>query len=716
MNLFLAKAIMWLRGLRRPPSGEVDVELDQARIRVIIESLVFVYLLVSYTLDGFTGSEAFTLSYVLGFLLVATWFYMGTQKYPGHYTARKVSVTVMDTIAITLLLYFGGATAAILFPLYLWVTLGSGFRYGRRYLFLSQILSIIAFLILCRVSEFWAGIPETTSVLLATMIVIPLYATNLIGRLTSAVAKAQEASDAKSRFVSNMSHEIRTPLHGIIGIGELLSVRKYDEEYKSLCDALSKSAQALLHLVNDVLDIAKIESGKLEIALTSFDLHALAEDTTRIFFSQAAAKNIQTNLHIDPALQKYWIGDAPHIQQVLMNLIGNAVKFTQKGSVFVKVDLMKAEGTKSVVRFSVEDSGIGISKEFLSKVFERFSQVSDSAGTKYRGTGLGTTVAKQLVEAMGGTINVTSQENIGSVFWFDLPLELSEESRMKPAESLSLSTFIADTPLRHAYRDQLKILVAEDNKTNQMIIRKILEMAGFQFDLVPDGEQALDALLQSEYDIAILDMQMPNLSGIEVCQSYKVINPNDSNIEFVMLSANVDQRDKDLALKVGFSECLPKPLESGRLLGVLDKKAEAVFEAASRLAKGSDRDTSHLIDPAALTQLAGLSPDPQFLTDTIASFNYQVLKSLNAMEDDLRHQRYSSLQAHAHDLIETSANVGAIGILAIARDIEKMERSEIAENVKRLLPELRKLRGESVQHMTRLAKQLQSGNPNVRKY
>jgi two-component system sensor histidine kinase RpfC len=706
-----ATAKAFLSRLKSDPSANADVELVQAKLRIKVECVVLLYLLISFAFSGVSSHEFATLCYLVGFMGIASVLYRSVHKKPGDYPNRKIFAVILDTVAITFFMYRGSATAAIMFPLYLWVTLGHGFRFGTKYLVLSQLANIGGFLVLCAYHPFWHGI-NTKSVFLATLIIIPLYAVTLIRVLTSAAEKAREASEEKTRFVSNMSHEIRTPLHGIIGISELLGIRRYDEEYRGLCDSLSKSANVLLRLVNDVLDFSKIESGKLEITKNSFNLHALMADTTAVFQGEALAKNIRIKLAVAPGIQRDWVGDAQHIQQVLINLIGNAIKFTQNGSISVTVDVVLIEDDMSRLRFSVQDTGIGIPDKFQSRIFERFAQAKDATVTQYRGTGLGTAISKQLVEAMGGSISFTSKENMGSTFWFELPMQVSNVATSAVSENKNLSAWIANEEVQ--YRAGLRILVAEDNETNQLIINKILEKSGFQLDMVSDGEEALDTLLSDEYDAALLDMQMPNLSGIEVCKAYKMIHPNNQKIDFIMLSANVDQREREKAMQVGFSECLPKPIESAKLLALLDKKARAKSDLSAHPAALSVQENGgeadfQLIDFSILRELASLSSDKNFLLEVVASFNSDVIKSIDGIDESLRDNRFTELKRHAHAMRGTASNLGVVAISKIGLDIEKMNPLQTVEKVPNLLVQLRKFHAEAVQSLMEAVSAISEG-------
>jgi two-component system sensor histidine kinase RpfC len=693
--------------LKRDPEGTADVEFAQAKLRVIIKCIVFLYLLFSFAVEGLSHPETATLFYLIGFIGIAIALCNFVRKKPGTYPLRRLFASFLDAFAITFFMHRGGETAAIMFPLYLWVTLGHGFRFGPKYLFFSLFANLIGFLFLCTNNSFWQR-ADTKWVFLLTLIIIPFYAISLIKKLRTAVEKAQEASEEKSRFVSNMSHEIRTPLHGIIGISELLSVRQYDEEYRALCDSLSKSASVLLRLVNGVLDFSKIESGKLEITTKPFDLYELMEDTVKVFRNEADKKSIVMQLAIETGMVRHWVGDARHIQQVLINLIGNSLKFTQNGAIVLKVEHAGNEDGAHV-RFSVQDTGIGIPEEYQSKIFERFSQAPGSATSQYRGTGLGTTIAKQLVEAMDGRIGFISRQGTGSTFWFEVPLQHSDEVQSAAFQNLKLNAWAETDEVQ--YRRKLKILVAEDNEVNQLIIAKILKISGFKFDIASDGEEALEALKHRQYDVALLDMQMPNMSGIEVCKAYKIIRPQDRHIDFIMLSANVDQREREKAISVGFSECLAKPIESGKLLALLDRKAQPESDRLqanknTRLELPADEKNGfRLIDRSILLELLSLYRDKEFLNNVIASYSEYVIKSTDAIEDSLHKQRFMDVQRHAHAMRGIASNLGVVSISSIAHEIETMNPLQVKENVPGLLVKIREFHPQAVEALSKAVRE-----------
>jgi two-component system sensor histidine kinase RpfC len=556
-------------GLRSKPQKESDIELDQAGVRIKMVLVITGVLLYNDPPQNLSFAEWQIFLFMGAVLTLAGFIYRTVKRKPGYFPARRIAVSFVDNAAVTLIILQTHAALAF-FPIFLWITLGNGFRYGMKYLFISQAFSLTGLFVLMTYSPKWSH-AELAPAFIATLIFIPLYATSLIKRLSNAVERAQEASEAKTQFVSNISHEIRTPLNGITGISEILTLGRYTkEEYIKLCSSLTSSAHSLMRLLNDVLDMAKIESGKVDIIKSDFDLHSLIKDTVKMFDYQALNKNIELKINISPKVPRYCFGAPKQVQQILTNLIGNAVKFTEQGWVAVKVTPIKSENKTTVLRFEITDTGIGIPEAHLDTVFERFAQVNKEHSVKNVGTGLGTTIAKQLVEAMGGVIGVSSQQGVGSTFWFELPIEAGDKQK---AVNTTRHSLAAEIDANRELRKELKILIAEDNKTNQMIITSILDQAGYAYTLKEDGEDALDALLDEQFDIAILDMLMPSMSGIEVCKAYKDCRTSDNHLEFVMLSANVQQSDIDMALNIGFNSCLPKPVEFAKLLRLLDERS-----------------------------------------------------------------------------------------------------------------------------------------------
>jgi two-component system sensor histidine kinase RpfC len=313
------------------------------------------------------------------------------------------------------------------YGVFLWVTLGNGFRYGEKFLYLSSIVSLIGFITVVVSTTYWSTNIELSIGLAVTLLVVPAYSALLIRRLNDALQRADSASRAKSDFLSCMSHEIRTPLNGILGMTDLLRLSTLSPGDKECVDTIHASGHALARQINEILDLSKIEAGQLTLEEIEFDLYALINTTLRIFQPQVDAKQIQLRENLDTKTPYSLLGDPHKLRQVITNLVGNAIKFTDNGFVSLNVYTRQLETDRAVLRFEIADTGIGIAPERLQAIFEPFTQADSSVSRSYGGTGLGTTICKNIVELMGGEIGVHSTPNVGTTFWFDVPFTLGEK-------------------------------------------------------------------------------------------------------------------------------------------------------------------------------------------------------------------------------------------------------------------------------------------------
>jgi two-component system sensor histidine kinase RpfC len=399
------------------------------RARAGILRLVIGALLVVYLLPGTTSSEERELVLYVG----AVQFVVGVLiflriAYTTHISpARRIFAQLADVGTITCYMAISGEWAAPLFLIYIWVTLGSGFRFGPKYLVTELIMSVAGFAIAIYVNPWWRSHTGLGVGMLLGMFFVSIYVLSLVRRMFDALARAEAANVAKRRFISVMSHEMRTPLNAIIGMADLLRDTSLTREQADMLQTLRGSSRVLLGLVEDVLDFSKIEAGKLQLEKADFDLHALVNSTCRIVAAQAASKGIEFVVSIMPEVPPAVRGDPHHLRQILINLSGNAVKFTERGSVTVHVSA-HSETEKSVrLKFSIRDTGIGIPAEAQARIFESFMQADQSTSRRFGGTGLGTTIAKQLVELMGGKLGLESAVGLGSTFWFEIALEKQPE-------------------------------------------------------------------------------------------------------------------------------------------------------------------------------------------------------------------------------------------------------------------------------------------------
>ena len=377
--------------------------------------------------------------------------------------------------------------------------------------------------------------------------------------LRKARRKAEEANEAKSLFLAHMSHEIRTPLTGIMGLAELALTNPSAPGTRDYLALIRQSGQNLLHIINDILDFSKVEAGKLVLNATDFSVRRLLEATISLFKPRALEKGIALSLTLDVEPPELLHGDELRLRQILYNLIGNAIKFTEKGEIELRLTAAEHSASGTTLGFEVRDTGCGIPADRIPSIFDRFTQADRFPTRSHQGTGLGLAIVRQLVEAMGGSIEVRSQEGAGSTFSISLPLERAKlDAVPKPAES---TTQDAGRPL--------SVLVAEDNPVNQLFLKRTLEKLGHSPYCVADGRQALETLRSASFDCVLMDIQMPRMDGTEATR--RIREDLGLTVPVIALTAHAIQGDREKFLDQGFDEYLAKPLAIEELERVLAK-------------------------------------------------------------------------------------------------------------------------------------------------
>jgi two-component system sensor histidine kinase RpfC len=789
-------AIARLRAfLRNRPDREHEIIVN--RLVMSATGLAYLNLARAFGFHDWTWTAQWFDAYLVIYTVALTAHFL---RWPAISIARRVIGIACDILAITLPLHFGGEIMSCLFPILLWAIFGNGFRFGVRYLFFATGVSVALFSVVVATTPFWTKNLSISVGLLLGLVILPTYVSVLIRQLSEAKRHAEEANKAKTLFLASVSHELRTPLNAIIGLSDLLVDSRLDEDQVDMSRVIGRSGRSLLSLINSILDISRMECGYPNAKLEEVDLYAFVADLRDMLTVQAQSKELRLTLHIESSTPRFLSVNARHFEEILVNLAGNAIKFTDRGFVMIHLGATEIDAATSRLRFEVVDTGIGIAAEATGKIFDRFTQADESIIDRFGGTGLGLAIAKQLVEGMGGEIGVESAVGDGSVFWVEIDVAvgrreaaptrdndiflLSRDQEFKALASDAFPSVVAmndvagllhalsdarDDGARHpvvlldaraldaardglirdvfqrtfsadvalvgvldcggadlapeiqsmlitslsgpltrdslarvmsiatigrrketpvasfhaqAPRIALDILVAEDNRTNQLVIRKILERAGHAVTIVADGQAALESLVGGAFDLALMDVNMPVMNGVDATKFYQFSAPDRRRTPIAALTADATSETQRRCLDAGMIACITKPIEPDRLVAWLD-----AFQSEHASNSGSIKNDLHPapveatdaepIDNRALNDLKSLGGD-DFVSEIVDQFLGDaacVLKNLHAAVSEGDVQRFRD---EAHALRSCAANVGAQKVYKLCLDWRAIDARELA--------------------------------------
>jgi signal transduction histidine kinase/CheY-like chemotaxis protein len=474
-------------------------------------------------------------------------------------------------------------------------------------------------------------------------------------RAEEARCEAEAASRAKSQFLANVSHEIRTPMNGVLGMAELLLRDTLTPGQKDRVEMIHTSAEALLALVNDILDLSKVEAGRLELRSEDFRLRELIGEALRVFAHPAAEAEIDLRCHIDSELPDGLHGDPIRLRQVLLNLVGNAVRFTRRGSITVTV-----ERDGSLIRFEVEDTGTGIRPEVQAQLFEPYVQSGKPVTRELGGTGLGLVISKSIVELMGGEIGFASELGKGSRFWFRIP-------RMAATGPVGDGQPSAGTngDARRPERTRFRILIADDHPVNRAVALALLHDLGYAAEAVESGSAALEALRERPFDALLLDCEMVGLDGYDTCRALRREEAGGRHLPVIALTAYAMPGDREKCLTAGMDDYLTKPFSGTELAKTLDCWLGTASPAAPPPA-GHDGIADRLATLRRLEETSG----KKIVEEVKASFVERGTQSLETIRNALAISDRVRVAAAAHSLVGSSGLLGATGLAGLARDVE----------------------------------------------
>ena len=471
----------------------------------------------------------------------------------------------------------------------------------------------------------------------------------------TATRKAEDAVRAKQQFLSNMSHEIRTPMNAIIGFTKVVLKTELTPKQKEYLNAIKTSGDALIVLINDILDLAKVDAGQMVFEQIPFKLETSIFAMLHLFETKILEKNLKLKIEFDPKIPKILLGDPVRLHQIILNLVSNAVKFTHKGSITVSVKLTGEDDTKANVQFTVTDTGIGIEATKLEKIFENFQQASSGTSRLYGGTGLGLAIVKQLVEAQNSKILVTSEVAKGSSFSFTLNLP----------KTVEIPDSETEIPIQDMEVKNIKVLVAEDIPLNQLLMKTILDDFGFEREIAANGKIAIEKLEAGQYDIVLMDLQMPEMNGFEATEHIRNILKSD--IPIIALTADVTTVDLAKCKTVGMNDYIAKPVDE-RLL--YSKIVNLVKKNQSTEVPTEDHNSDDLrkscIDLEYLSKRT--KSNPLLMMEMISLYLEQTPPLLYAMKQSMKDKNWVGLYAAVHKMIPSFA------IMGISDDFENMAK------------------------------------------
>ena len=608
-----------------------------------------------------------------------------------HARELLVATAVLDPLALSAWLAVTGEYGSLIVGFYLFTILGFGFRTGRALMYLCQLTAIGGFLLVFFSVPYWQANPTLFAALMLPLVVVPVYSGGLLKSLRKAREHAEQESKAKSELLAMVSHELRTPLTGIVSATELIAAEPGRVEVAHLTGTILALSNELLHEINALLDEAKFGARAARLDNHPTDLARELELVRDALEATARSKGIGFQVVVDPRISDWVQADAHHLARVLLNLAGNAVKFTDSGQVETRIELLEESATRYRLCFSVTDSGIGIAQSFHAQLFEPFMQVDQGSARRYGGIGLGLALSRQIVEMMGGVLKVDSAPGKGSRFWFEVSL-------LRCTPLLPVSGAADDAPAENVCRPR-RILVAEDHETNLLLLRELLEKDGHAVTTCGSGMQALDLLVEQDFDLLLLDYNLGDMDGVRVLQTWQL--GSTKRMPTLFLTADTTQLTAARLRDSGGNGVLYKPITLAKLrqaIAQLDAASDAAMpdalaEAPAAPAARATQPllavvSSNPLDAEIINELKSVSQRAEFFPALLHEASVDMQRCGEQIRHALAMHDHSCVRDAAHALKGVSANVGAQRCLALANRLMSASRTDLEESAERLSVDL----------------------------